>query len=67
MSQDFSENCMSYATLIELCVLRDYLIASYNPKNTKRRLHRHSAFFGTVEDCMEDCCAVRPKTYYNNT
>jgi len=34
-------------------------LATFNPKNKKRRLHRHPAFFGTVEECMEDCCEVR--------
>ncbi|KAI9451558.1 hypothetical protein BJY52DRAFT_1297200 [Lactarius psammicola] len=33
----------------------------YNPKNKNRRLHRHSAFFGTVEECMEDCCELCPE------
>ncbi|KAI0263726.1 hypothetical protein BC834DRAFT_290264 [Gloeopeniophorella convolvens] len=32
----------------------------YNPKNKKRRLHRHSAFFGTMEECIEDCCEGCP-------
>ncbi|KAH9034042.1 hypothetical protein EDB83DRAFT_2296416 [Lactarius deliciosus] len=33
----------------------------YNPKSKNRRLHRHSAFFGTVEECMEDCCGLCPE------
>ncbi|KAH9170813.1 hypothetical protein EDB89DRAFT_2230438 [Lactarius sanguifluus] len=33
----------------------------YNPKNKNRRLHRHSAFFGTVEECMGDCCGLCPE------
>ncbi|KAH8995819.1 hypothetical protein EDB86DRAFT_3243523 [Lactarius hatsudake] len=33
----------------------------YNPKNENRRLHRHYAFFGTVEECMEDCCGLCPE------
>ncbi|KAH8995818.1 hypothetical protein EDB86DRAFT_2829340 [Lactarius hatsudake] len=33
----------------------------YNPKNKNRRLHRHSAFFGRVEECMEDCCGLCPE------
>ncbi|KAI9462535.1 hypothetical protein F5148DRAFT_1286433 [Russula earlei] len=33
----------------------------YNPKNKNRRLHRHSAFFGTMEECMEDCCEHCPQ------
>lgn len=32
--------------------------ATFNPKNKGRRLHRHPAFFGTIEECMEDCCEV---------
>ncbi|KAF8349125.1 ankyrin repeat protein [Amanita rubescens] len=30
--------------------------STFNPKNKGRRLHRHPAFFGTIEECMEDCC-----------
>ncbi|KAH9017612.1 ankyrin repeat-containing domain protein [Lactarius pseudohatsudake] len=33
----------------------------YNPKNKNRRLHRHCAFFGTVEECIEDCCELCPE------
>ncbi|KAI9433857.1 hypothetical protein H4582DRAFT_1982964 [Lactarius indigo] len=33
----------------------------FNPKNKNRRLHRHSAFFGTVEECIEDCCELCPE------
>lgn len=33
----------------------------YNPKNKNRRLHRHSAFFGTMGECMEDCCELCPE------
>ncbi|KAH9034041.1 hypothetical protein EDB83DRAFT_1786796 [Lactarius deliciosus] len=33
----------------------------YNPKNKNRRLHRHSAFFGTAEECIEDCCELCPE------
>ncbi|KAH9970349.1 ankyrin repeat-containing domain protein, partial [Lactifluus volemus] len=35
--------------------------APYNPRNKNRRLHRHTAFFGTVEECMEDCCEHCPE------
>uniref|UniRef100_A0A8H7XIV8 Ankyrin repeat protein n=1 Tax=Psilocybe cubensis TaxID=181762 RepID=A0A8H7XIV8_PSICU len=35
--------------------------SSFNPKNKGRRLHRHPAFFGTVEECIEDCCGHCPK------
>ncbi|KAK7469254.1 hypothetical protein VKT23_003740 [Stygiomarasmius scandens] len=34
--------------------------STFNPKNKGRRLHRHPAFFGTVEECMEDCCELCP-------
>ncbi|KAJ6601282.1 ankyrin repeat protein [Mycena vulgaris] len=34
--------------------------STFNPKNKGRRLHRHPAFFGTVEECMEDCCGNCP-------
>ncbi|KAF8335572.1 ankyrin repeat protein [Amanita rubescens] len=30
--------------------------STFNLKNKGRRLHRHPAFFGTIEECMEDCC-----------
>ncbi|GLB33192.1 putative ankyrin repeats (3 copies) containing protein [Lyophyllum shimeji] len=33
----------------------------YNPKNKDRRLHRHPAFFGTMEECLEDCCEHCPE------
>ncbi|PIL29519.1 transporter [Ganoderma sinense ZZ0214-1] len=32
----------------------------YNPKNNDRRLHRHPAFFGTLKECIEDCCEYCP-------
>lgn len=32
--------------------------ATFNPKNKKRKLHRHPAFFGTMKECIEDCCEV---------
>ncbi|KAI9451557.1 hypothetical protein BJY52DRAFT_1297191 [Lactarius psammicola] len=46
-----------------LQVLSYYVTAPYNPRNKNRRhgLHRHSAFFGTVEECMEDCCELCPE------
>ncbi|KAI0059307.1 ankyrin [Artomyces pyxidatus] len=28
----------------------------FNPKNKGRKLHRHPAFFGTMEQCLDDCC-----------
>ncbi|KAJ7661416.1 ankyrin repeat protein [Mycena polygramma] len=34
--------------------------STYNPKNKGRRLHRHPAFFGTIEECIEDCCEHCP-------
>ncbi|CAA7269211.1 unnamed protein product [Cyclocybe aegerita] len=35
--------------------------STFNPKNKGRRLHRHPAFFGTIEECIEDCCENCPK------
>jgi ankyrin repeat protein len=32
------------------------LPAPYNPKNKDRVLHRHPAFFGTMQECLDDCC-----------
>ncbi|KAJ7775677.1 ankyrin repeat protein [Mycena maculata] len=34
--------------------------STFNPKNKGRRLHRHPAFFGTIEECMDDCCEHCP-------
>ncbi|KAJ6473130.1 ankyrin repeat protein, partial [Mycena sanguinolenta] len=34
--------------------------STYNPKNKGRRLHRHPAFFGNIEEVMEDCCEDCP-------
>ncbi|KAI9060760.1 ankyrin [Trametes sanguinea] len=33
----------------------------YNPKNKGRSLHRHPAFFGTMKECLEDCCEFCPE------
>lgn len=33
-------------------------LATFNPKNKDRKLHRHVAFFGTMQECLEDCCGV---------
>ncbi|KAG9005316.1 hypothetical protein FRB93_009870 [Tulasnella sp. JGI-2019a] len=30
--------------------------STFNPKNKGRTLHRHPAFFGTMEEAIEDCC-----------
>ncbi|TDL26647.1 ankyrin [Rickenella mellea] len=35
--------------------------STFNPKNKGRRLHRHSAFFGTMQECLEDCCEYCPE------
>ncbi|KDQ65163.1 hypothetical protein JAAARDRAFT_188410 [Jaapia argillacea MUCL 33604] len=35
--------------------------STFNPKNKGRRLHRHPAFFGTMEECVEDCCEHCPE------
>ncbi|OBZ73133.1 hypothetical protein A0H81_06697 [Grifola frondosa] len=36
----------------------------FNPKNKDRKLHRHPAFFGTIDECLSDCCeyCVAPAT-----
>lgn len=34
------------------------MVATFNPKNKGRTLHRHPAFFGTMAECLEDCCGV---------
>ncbi|KAF9817272.1 hypothetical protein IEO21_03532 [Rhodonia placenta] len=33
----------------------------FNPNNKGRRLHRHPAFFGTMSECLEDCCENCPE------
>ncbi|KAF6743504.1 ankyrin repeat protein [Ephemerocybe angulata] len=35
--------------------------STFNPKNNGRRLHRHPAFFGTMQECLEDCCESCPE------
>jgi hypothetical protein len=49
----------------ELCAFIDFTfanfnsnLATFNPKNKGRSLHRHHAFFGTMDECLEDCCEV---------
>ena len=49
----------------ELCAFIHFIfanfnsnLATFNPKNKGRRLHRHPAFFGTMDECLEDCCEV---------
>ncbi|CEH12417.1 FOG: Ankyrin repeat [Ceraceosorus bombacis] len=38
------------------------LNAAWNEKNKALLgLHRHPAFFGTIEECMEDCCKLCPE------
>ncbi|OAA37284.1 ankyrin repeat protein [Beauveria brongniartii RCEF 3172] len=46
----------------KLCYTRDLLLnAEWNqPKDRKVYLHRHPAFFGRVEDVIEDCCGTCP-------
>ncbi|KAF7300977.1 putative ankyrin repeat protein [Mycena indigotica] len=34
--------------------------STFNPKNKGRRLHRHPAFFGTAQECLDDCCEHCP-------
>ncbi|KAK0492741.1 ankyrin repeat protein [Armillaria luteobubalina] len=35
--------------------------STFNPKNKGRRLHRHAAFFGTMNECLNDCCEHCPE------
>lgn len=46
----------------KLCYTRDLLFnAEWNqPKDRKVYLHRHPAFFGRVQDVVEDCCGSCP-------
>lgn len=47
----------------KLCYTRDLLLnAEWNqPKEREVYLHRHPAFFGRVQDVIEDCCGSCPK------
>ncbi|OLN95948.1 hypothetical protein CCHL11_05046 [Colletotrichum chlorophyti] len=47
----------------KLCYTRDLLLnAEWNQANGREvYLHRHPAFFGRVEDVIEDCCGCCPK------
>ncbi|KAG6005267.1 hypothetical protein E4U21_000304 [Claviceps maximensis] len=47
----------------KLCYTRDLLLnAEWNqPKDRQAYLHRHPAFFGRVEDVIEDCCGNCPR------
>jgi len=47
----------------KLCYTRDLLLnAEWNQsKDREVYLHRHPAFFGRVEDVIEDCCGFCPK------
>ncbi|KAI1375583.1 ankyrin [Hypoxylon crocopeplum] len=47
----------------KLCYTKDLLLnAEWNqPKEREVYLHRHPAFFGRVEDVIEDCCGTCPK------
>ncbi|KZL88206.1 ankyrin repeat protein [Colletotrichum incanum] len=47
----------------KLCYTRDLLLnAEWNqPEQREVYLHRHPAFFGRVEDVIEDCCGCCPK------
>jgi hypothetical protein len=55
----------------ELCAFIHFIsqiltpnLATSNPKNKGRRLHRHPAFFGTMDECIEDCCEVIETRFY---
>jgi ankyrin repeat protein len=53
-----------YAKKIEkLLFTKDLLLnAEWNkPKDRETTLHRHPAFFGSVEDVLKDCCGYCPK------
>ena len=40
-------------------------LATFNPMNKGRRLHRHPAFFGTMDaGCLEDFCEVIGTPFY---
>ncbi|KAK7211422.1 hypothetical protein V2G26_018600 [Clonostachys chloroleuca] len=47
----------------KLCYTRDLLLNAEWNQNDKREvyLHRHPAFFGRVEDIVEDCCGYCPE------
>lgn len=47
----------------KLCYTRDLLLnAEWNqPKDRQVYLHRHPAFFGRVDDVVNDCCGFCPK------
>ncbi|KAI1433298.1 ankyrin repeat protein [Xylaria sp. CBS 124048] len=49
----------------KLCYTKDLLLnAEWNqPKDREVYLHRHPAFFGTVEDVLGDCCGTCPKPH----
>ncbi|KLO11509.1 ankyrin [Schizopora paradoxa] len=34
--------------------------STFNPRNKDRRLHRHAAFFGTIDECTGDQCGHCP-------
>lgn len=55
---DLGMNCKSHRLTLPL-LTDDVSTAPFNPKNKDRRLHRHAAFFGTMQECLEDCCEVR--------
>ncbi|KAG6807191.1 hypothetical protein H0H92_008472 [Tricholoma furcatifolium] len=57
---DLGMNCKMFFSALSLWSgLIVFGVATFNPKNKDRRLHRHPAFFGTMEECLEDCCRVR--------
>ena len=37
------------------------LNSEFNPKNRGRRLHRHAAFFGTMQEVLDDQCQLCPE------
>ncbi|KAJ6554865.1 hypothetical protein B0H19DRAFT_1377542 [Mycena capillaripes] len=53
--------CWDAATIEKLVYQTDLgMNSTFNPKNKGRRLHRHPAFYGTIQECLEDCCGQCP-------
>jgi hypothetical protein len=53
---------MSSSPKITILIVSPVLNAEWNqPKERDVYLHRHPAFFGRVEDVIEDCCGSCPK------
>ena len=57
---DMGTNCKQTTGLKFSFAHADTLLATFNPRNKGRRLHRHPAFFGTMMECVEDLCGYCP-------